>query len=366
MRANIVRGHRRSNIMQGVRRGIAILIIVGATNAYRLTLSTGVWETIAHGVVGGPTTTDELTSLIFKDEDLFFPSNTDFGLSSDKGTTWVAVSAPAPSGNIFMLDRDADGILWTFNNDDARIYSSSDEGQNWTAKTGLLGVATAWMIATHPLDPLRICLSYEDGSSGDSVIEVTTDGGATFTQRVVRAFSSSAWRNYTVWLPSGRLVSILNDNTLDDLYCTHSDDDGVTWSAPTLLINGVMPTNLVLADLRVTEDGYVLGLVNVGALSVNGLRSADGETFTLMTLSDADRAHALAFDEGSGDLYISHETDQLFRITNGLTASDWSGGVEVAGVPTGAVPLGNLVSNMVLMGSALRRPDRITNRIGAF
>lgn len=360
---NILDGHRRSNIMRRRARA-SNLIIVGATNAYRLTLATGLWETIVHGISGGPTTTDELTSLTFKDGDLIFPSNDDLGLSSDEGLTWSAVAAPPPSGNIFMLDRDAAGNFWTFNNDDSEIYSSADEGQNWTAKTGLLPVATAWMIATHPSDPLRICLSYEDGGSGDSVIEITTDGGASWTQRVVRAFSVSAWRNYTVWLPSGRLVSILNDNTADDLYNTYSDDDGVSWSAPTLLINGVTPTNLVLADLRVTEDGYVLGLVNRGSLSVNGLRSSDGATFSLMTLTDADRAHALAFDEATGNLYITHETDQLYRIANGLTA-DWSGGVEVSGVPTDAVPLGNLVSNMVIMGTASSN-RRITNRVGPF
>ena len=248
-----------------------------------------------------------------------------------------------------MLVRAGSGRIWAFDNDNAEIIYSDDEGQNWIDSSGLLvDLSTAWHIAAHPTDSNRVALSYDDGSASPSraTVEVTIDGGGSWTKRTITAVGAQV---FTVWLPNGRLVAFVFDVVDDDLYTAYSDDDGATWTVPSLLINGVTPTNLSLQDVRVTNDGYIFGLVTRGALNINGFRSSDGASFELLSNHDTARAHALAYDESTGDLYISYETDRIFQVPGAQTiaAASWvSGASELTGVPAGVAPVGTRHANM--------------------
>ena len=329
--------------------GTGRLLIAVATNVHRR--NTGdTWETIAHGIGGTPLS--EFLTIHNKVSDVFFASNNDFGISANDGDTWASRTAPA-SGNGIQVDRAFSGRMWVYNNDDAKIYYSDDEGQNYTVSSpSAINVATAWSFSVHPTDSNRICLSYEDGTSGDMVLEVTTNGGTTWASQVI---SSTALRAYTVWLPNNRLVSLLHFDALDEVHRTFSDDDGASWAATSLLYDhGAGAGFTAIDDVRTTADGYVFAIINgssTGAL--RNLRSADGDTFDVMATHLSTRAHALAYDETEGDLYLSYQTDRVFYVPGAqiIASGSWvTGATELTGVPVGAVPVSaTLKSNMVVL-----------------
>ena len=274
------------------------------------------------------------------------------GIFSNDGDTGTSRAAPAAGGGI-MLDRAASGRLWVYNNDDFKIYYSDDEGQNYTVSSPLaIDIATAWSLAVHPTDSNRIALSYQNATSNDMVLEVTTNGGASWAARTIGTYQ----RAYTVWLPNNRLVSFVQTSALDIVSRVYSDDDGVTWSAASQLYDHGAGTGSVrIEDVRVTAAGYLFGILNqsTGATSLRNLRSADGDTFDVMATHVAARSHALAFDEADDALYISYQTDRIFKVPGAETIASGSwvtGATELTGVPSGSVPVSaSLKSNMVVL-----------------
>jgi len=177
--------------------------------------------------------------------------------SSDRGATWSIttiytgtddfrdpVISQTKSG-MFITGFDYTGSVFP----GLRVFRSTDEGFTWTQVAHITGgaiyTASSYASSAPIIDgPNGELLWPTYGlDTGDTVgrlkVLVSLDAGVTWTQRATMYSGSVEYVEPNMcMLDDGRLFMLIRSDTHIDIYGTHSDDGGVTWDAPAVVLPG--------------------------------------------------------------------------------------------------------------------------------
>jgi hypothetical protein len=140
-------------------------------------------------------------------------------LSTDAGATWTRSSAPSDNWTQVSMSTDgtqlaalASGVL----------YTSADSGQTWTPRAS----GSLWWLGVHLCDDGQRIV----GAAMGGTLQVSTDGGATFTP--IAGMDNSDWRAVAGSSDGMRLVATASlyggDPANQGVYV--SGDGGATWA----------------------------------------------------------------------------------------------------------------------------------------
>lgn len=121
--------------------------------------------------------------------------------STDKGTTWTAIST-FNSGGLTCLVVAKSNPLYIYASDGSAIYKTTDGGANWTNATTPPGSNTLTYLAVSETDPNKIWATYS-GYTPDKRVYKSTDG-------------CNTWTNLSGNLPSIPVNCVVNQNGTND------------------------------------------------------------------------------------------------------------------------------------------------------
>lgn len=293
--------------------------------------------------------------------------------SIDGGITWLSSNTGMGNRTVYeiLMNPTNSNILIASTNGN-RIYKSIDAGANWTFASTSSSMKD---IAFKPGDPNTI---YASGTS----VDVSTDGGATFTQvtsgtpigvqRIALAVSNNEpdW----VYLLAG------GANGLIGIY--RSTDSGISFStrtnAPNILgynTDGSGTASQAYYDLVIAADPTDANIIYTGG--VNLWKSTDGGV-TMNCVSywvgqsgtidgvHADQ-HALEFSPHTNFLYNGNDGGVYYSSNNGTDWNDISSGLAIAQVYK--IGASQTIDNLVINGyqdngTAINRGPIFSTEIG--
>lgn len=297
--------------------------------------------------------------------------------STDNGATWgseIVVMSHVPFGkgvNLYGLGQSSTGrvfaVLWDDNapfagGGTAYICYSDDNGETWsapidvTAAAGMTGQAFG---CGRVLDIGGTLLATIEGvNSGQTfpdndrtVVIQSVDDGLTWTLRATVAspaiYPGRFYAEPSLFKPTSgsRLYCFMRTGSNEgDQYVSYSDDDGLTWSAPTEAFQGVSPANVIEMESGLWVSAVRQG-ISIGGRAIVYASADSGATWVRSFVDDPgyETVYCTVQDRLDGTVLIIYSNE----VVSGATCSV----VSAIAVPVSAdeEPIGDTGANVDIL-----------------